>query len=618
MRELLRALARDPARTLRRVAAAGGAVTVVVASAFFVGQNHIDACERGADQLETAWSRSARSAALDRIATFGPYGQSLRTQLEHDLDAHASHWVGESRAACLDRRRGTESATQRDRRRACLQRGSDAFATVGELISQAEPADLVQLPVAVHSMPNPASCSDSDVIEPQIAPPFDQLAPVQRQITNARILVSAGRYEQAVAGARTAVAAARTLGYGPVLAEALLVQGRAQAELPERKAAVPILAEATSVALSSHADALAVEAWARRAGAQATRTDPEGAITGFDVIEPIARRTASATYARAILYNILGNLASWSDHRDKAREYFARGLTEAQTLTGDAALELLPARTNLALVSEDRAHADELLAEVDAELTHQIGADHPETLYVRGLRGSVTIENLPQAERVLAPVCDAYELHAALAAQRARCWTEVGLLRMDLGDGAGAIVAMTRASNVQEAAAYISLWTGNTQAAVQQFADAVAAAVPKPNEHLLERVSRAADPRSRARASRDERSPRCTRGARKDHRGSGTGRPRACGYELPATTGPCARRAGVHPVVDGRAYARAQCSRKGRGRMAAARRRQPGRAGEVRRSCEGIGTCSVVSIEIRLVQRARQWIVSGGDDGARP
>src|SRR5215468_984608 len=86
MRELLRALARDPARTWRRVAAVGGAVTAVVASAFFVGQNYIDACERGADQLEAAWSRSARSAALDRIAALGPYGQLLRTQLGHDLD----------------------------------------------------------------------------------------------------------------------------------------------------------------------------------------------------------------------------------------------------------------------------------------------------------------------------------------------------------------------------------------------------------------------------------------------------------------------------------------------------------------------------------------------------
>jgi hypothetical protein len=343
-------------------------------------------------------------------------------------------------------------------------------------------------------MPNPVSCSDSDVIESQIVPSFDKLVPVQRQITNARILVGAGRYEQAAASARTVVAQARALGYGPVLAEALLVQGHAQAALPDRKAAVPILAEATSVALSSHADALAVEAWARRAGAQA-RTDRDGAIAGLEVIEPIARRTASATYARAILYNILGNLEIWRDHRDKAREYYARGLTEAQTLTGKVALELLPARTNRALVSEDRAHADELLSELDAELTHQIGADHPETLYNRWLRGSSTIENLRQAEQLLAPVCDAYELHVALAAQRATCWTEVGLLRMDLGDSTGAIAAMAHAmsasSDAQEAVAYHRLWTGNTPAAVQQFADAVAAAVPKPNEYSLERVPRA-------------------------------------------------------------------------------------------------------------------------------
>jgi tetratricopeptide (TPR) repeat protein len=418
----------------------------------------------------------------------------LRPQLEHDLDAYSSHWVGESRAACFDRRRGTESDTWLDRRRACLQRGIDAFATVGEIIGQAEPTNLADLPRAVQSMPDPASCSDSDGIESQIAPAFDKLAPVQRQITNARILVGAGRYEQAVASARKVVEAARTLGDGPALAEALLVQGRAQAELPDRNAALPILAEATHVALSSHADALAVEAWARRAGAQ-LRADPDGAMAGIDVIEPIARRTTSATYARAILYNVLGNSELLRDRKAQAREYFARGLTESQKLTGDAALDLLSARTNLPLASEDRGRADALLIELDAELTHRLGADHPDALKIRALRGSATIENLQQAERVLAPVCQAYGLHVGLAIRSAQCWTELGLLRVDLGDSAGAIEAMTHAmqapSETQEAAAYTSLLQGNPQAAVQQFADAVAAAVPKPNEHLWERVPRA-------------------------------------------------------------------------------------------------------------------------------
>jgi len=504
MRELLRALARDPARTWRRVAAVGGVVVSAVAIAFFM--NPVDECERGAVQLDAAWSRTARSIALDRLATLGPYGESLRPLLERDLDAHASHWVGENRAVCLDGRRGTESRTRLDRRRACLRRGIDALAAVAELISNAEPANLAELPRAVQSMPNPASCSDPDTLEPEIVPPVLALAQVQRRITQARILVGAGRYVQAFADAGTAVAEARKLGYQPLLAEALLVQGRARAELPERKAAVPILAEATKVALSSRADALAVEAWARRVGAS-TRTDPDSVIAGIDVIEPLAERTASAAYARAILYNNLGNVELIRDDMPKARDYFDRGLSESRKLTGEEALELLPARTNLLLVSDDRARADELLAETAAELTERLGADHPETLNIRWLRGSVTIEDLPQAAGLLAPVCEAYELHAALATKTVRCWTELGLVRWDLGDRAGAQEAMERAmqasSDASEATAYVTLWRGNATAAVQQFTAAVAAVTPKPNEGWLERASRARLTLGLGRARRD-------------------------------------------------------------------------------------------------------------------
>jgi len=495
MRDLLRALARDPARTWRLVVA-GSVVASVLAIAGYLQHGRIDACERGADQLDGGWSRAARSSALDRVATLGRYGQSLRPLLERDLDAHASHWVGEYRAACLDRRRGTEAGTRLDRRMACLQRGIDALAAVGALISDAEPANLAELPRAVQSMPNPASCSDPDLFAAEVGPPLRDLAPVQRQLTHARILVGAGRYEQALADASTAVAAARSLGYGPVLAEALVLQGRALAEVPDRKAALPILAEATKVALSSRADALAVEAWARRLGVLVTvrERDLDRVLAGVDVVEPLAERIATATYPRAILYNNLGNAALSRDDKDKAREYFDRARIESQSLTGEDALELAKARANAELASGDRARADDLLAGAAIDLAAGLGEDHPETLLVRWMRGSLTIEDLRQVDSFLSPVCGAYELHAAQAAQTAQCWTELGLVRWDLGEHQIALGAMQRAmvasSKAVEAAAYVTLWEGNAGAAAQQFATAVAAAPPKPNESWLARVPR--------------------------------------------------------------------------------------------------------------------------------
>jgi tetratricopeptide (TPR) repeat protein/predicted Ser/Thr protein kinase len=500
MGDLLRALARDPARAWRRGSAVGGLAISVGAIAFVIGRqtpSEAEACDGGGAQLEAAWSPTARAAALDRLATLGAYGQSLRPLLERGLESYLGHWGSEYHAACRDRRSRAETDTMSDRRATCLRRGSDALAAVGDLVLRAGPLNLPELPRAVQSMPDPASCSDRDALSSEIAPPPPGLAAlvarVRRTITHAEIERGAGRYDEALAEARSAVAEARALGYGPALAEALVVEGHAQMTL-DRQAALPALAEATTVAMSARADALAVEAWARRAWAQGMVGDPGAALAGLDVIEPLAERTASAAFARALLYNNLGSVELARDRTPEARAYLERALAESRAVAGGGALELVTIRKNLALVTE-RPQADRLLSEVAVELTERLGPTHPDTLQARWLRGSTTIEDLRQAADILAPVCRAYELHVALVVRTARCWTELALVRWDLDDRDGAADAMARAvqvpDEVPEAAPYVALLRGNARDAARQFAAAIAAMPGKPGEPGWQTLSRA-------------------------------------------------------------------------------------------------------------------------------
>ncbi|HEX7841769.1 MAG TPA: protein kinase [Kofleriaceae bacterium] len=500
MDDLLHALARNPGRTWRRVGGAGALATAVAAIAFFAGRQRPeepDACTLGAAQLEAAWAPPARSAALERLAALGPGARSVRSLLTRELDAHDRRWVSEYRAACLDRRRGTESDALIDRRTTCLQRGSDALAAVGELIEHATPADLAGLPRAVQAMSDPTSCSDRDALLTDVAPPPpSQAAPVaqiRRDITRARIHVGAGRYDQALAESRDAVTEARELGYGPTLAEALVVQGYTQIKLADRKLAVPLLAEATVVAISSHADALAIEAWARRAWAVGTSSAPDGALAGLAMIEPFAARTASAAFERALLYNNLGSIAIGRDDRAAARSYLERALTEAAKVRGRA-LELVAIRANLALATDDRARGDKLFADVIAELADRLGPDHPDTLDLRQMRGFVTVEDLQHADEVLTPVCQADDRDPLLADRAAECWTEVGLVRWDLSRRDAAIDAMTRAARAPDGAPtavpYLALLRGDARAAARQFADALAAARPLPSDPWWARLER--------------------------------------------------------------------------------------------------------------------------------
>jgi len=502
MSELLRALARDPARTRRRITLVGGFAATVSALAFFVGRHTPgeapDLCNDGAAQLEAVWSPAERSAALDRVATLGAYGRSLRPLLERRLEAHAGRWTRENRAACVDLHRRSETDTMSDRRRTCLDRGRDALAAVGKLIGEARPDTLAALPLAVQSMPDPADCSDRNALSSDIAPPSPALrepvAQLRRQITQADILVGTGRYEQALAETRAAVDQARTLGYSPALAEALLVQGHAQM-LTDLAAAVPILAEATQVAMAARADALAVEAWARRAYALGTTTDPDGALGGLEVIEPLAQRTPAATFARALLHNNLGSVALARSREDDARRYFEIALKEAQLASGGGALELSGIRKNLALVTPDRLAADKLLSDVVVELTGRLGPEHPYVLEAQWMRVAVVTEDLRRADESLAPLCRVYERYPTLTTEIALCWAELGFVRWDLGRRDGALDAMARAVNapddVPEAAPYLSLLRGDARAAVRQFTQAIEKVALQPREPWWVQRSRA-------------------------------------------------------------------------------------------------------------------------------
>jgi tetratricopeptide (TPR) repeat protein len=93
----------------------------------------------------------------------------------------------------------------------------------------------------------------------------------------------------------------------------------------------------------------------------------------------------------------------------------------------------------------------------------------------------MTIDNLHDAERLLVPVCGAFELHPGFAQVVAECWTEVGLLRLDTGDRSGATNAMAQAARTPAtdsvAAPYLALLRGQPRDAAQQLA-AMLAAVP--------------------------------------------------------------------------------------------------------------------------------------------
>jgi tetratricopeptide (TPR) repeat protein/predicted Ser/Thr protein kinase len=503
MAELLGALGHDPARVRRRRIVAA-VLALVGVSAFFGGRAtltaRVDPCADGEARL--AWSPGARGAALTRIASLDGYGKSVAPRIERQLADHAARWTAGYREACLARRRGIESDALADRRMACLERGRVALRSVAAIAESADAKALADVVLAARALPDPDACGDLDALLSEVDPPAPPVAAavarIRAGIEDARVQIAAGRLEKALAGADATVVEARAAGYRPALAEALLVQGRTKMAMSPRVHALAPLAEAATVGFEVGADAIGVEAWARHAWVQGMTGEPASALAGLEVVQAVAARPRSTKFARALLYNNVGGVELAREHRAEARAAFERALEESRGVTGPGSIELLNIRRNLALTTDDLAAQERILTDAEAELAKTLGEEHPETLEARWTR-AVMVVQLAKAVELLSPACEGFELHPSLAARAAMCWSDLGFLRRELGDEAGAILAMDRAarapaedtSDSPEVAPYLLLWKGDARGAADRFRAAIAERRPSPDEAWWERQQRA-------------------------------------------------------------------------------------------------------------------------------
>jgi eukaryotic-like serine/threonine-protein kinase len=502
MSDLLRALARDPARVRRwRL---GLALSLALGVGAFFGRATLggdtDECSGGQASLESTWPAADREAAIARLTQLGTYGRSLAPRLRSAIHDHARRWLHEHRAACLADRSGVESRATIERRMMCLGWSRSALAEVASLVARAVPAELPDLALAVRALPDPQSCAYRAGLATMVEPPplavAARVGEIRGQLERARIQIAAGRPDEAAGLADRLIEQARRIAYRPMLAEALLVRGHAGLVMQRRDDAIAALREATVLAWEVGADDVGVEAWARRAWLEGT-TGSAVALDGLEVVEAIARRAQSARFARALLYNNVGSVELAYDRQAQARSWFERAVAESRRVIGPGAIELITARNNLALVTKDRLTQDAQLAEIASDLVRLLGPDHPQVLWAQIMRATTSVQDLSVAAALLSRTCEALDAQPALAAQVVRCWAELGMVRRDLGDDPGAVFAMERA-NRQLAAAppmvevhpYFLLWSGDARAAVSAFKRALKGLPSATDEPWFQRFRR--------------------------------------------------------------------------------------------------------------------------------
>jgi tRNA A-37 threonylcarbamoyl transferase component Bud32 len=439
MRELLHALARDPRRVWKfRIAGALG--VVAIAAAFVIGwsrgsTDHPTLCAGSEAELEAAWGTS-RGRVAKHLAALG------ETKVVRDLDAYRATWIAAHRGACVAHEQGELPVTFYERRLACLARAKAALGAAGELLNMVSADRLDNALVAAHSLPDAERCDDDDAA--QIAPPpagqASQVSIVATAIERARVLAVAVE-PGAEQVARATVRAAELTRYPPVLARALLVQGRAEMAI-EDPVASATFARAVRIAIEAGDDPTAIEAYAREVFVAADRE-----VDGRSVIEPLAIRLASrGAIPRALLYNNLATAKLGRGDRDGARALLLEARRQFPGDPADADIELVCIAQNLALVASSPGERERELGSVAVTLARVLGEGHANTLEARTLHALATQNGVSARARQTAACAD-YQRKPHLAAARAWCEFERAWLADEIDDVAVATAAMTVAAS---------------------------------------------------------------------------------------------------------------------------------------------------------------------------
>jgi tetratricopeptide (TPR) repeat protein len=290
--------------------------------------------------LEGIWELGRDSARKQAIrSTFVATGRvgaaRAFTGVTGLLDQYLTAWTSTYRDACeATHVRGEQSTEVLDLRMACLGQRLAGVRALTDILSTADGSVVDNAVSAVGSLPSLEGCSDVATLKSVIQPPRDQktlqrVEEARGQIARARALSDAGQCVQALAASRTAVASADAVGYLPVRAEALFVDGRTGDFCADASAAIPSLEEAVWAAEASHHDEVIVNAAGTAAVMYADRM--HDARAGRRWI-----RHARAVLARLSSHPVLEAFTA----TDEAVVYLAEGKTAEAAREAQRALTL--------------------------------------------------------------------------------------------------------------------------------------------------------------------------------------------------------------------------------------------------------------------------------------
>jgi tetratricopeptide (TPR) repeat protein len=275
MRALLTELARDPARTRRRWAAAAGLALVGALSiTAFARQRNATAslCHGGPTHLAGVWERVDGSGAVPTrrdavgraiLASGAPGAREVWDRVAPVLDRYAGAWLSAYEDACeATHVRRAQPASILDLRMTCLEERRISLAALIDVLAKADKDVVANAVGAANALPTLDRCSNLDLLLAPVEPPRDAMTRIaadelRRRGAFAKALADTGKRREALAAVKKLIAEGRALGYAPLLAEMLTLFTQLEPGTSLSKDEIPVAEEAVSVALRAGLDELA-------------------------------------------------------------------------------------------------------------------------------------------------------------------------------------------------------------------------------------------------------------------------------------------------------------------------------------------------------------------------
>jgi len=389
---LLADLDRDPARTMRRAAAAAGILVAVAAIATLVTWKMLPAraaaaptCGTGAERVAQRWNPERRGQLVSAATQHGGAATAAIGVFTSRVDQYATSWQAMFHETCeATQILHTQSAEAMDLRMACLDRRLAELGALVDVMHDASPAVLKKAGEVVDGLPALSECADLKSLREVVRRPTEpavakRLAAIDGDLARLTALYAIGDMVKTLALADSVIGEARAAGYPPQLAEALYWRGRAIADRDGGAEAEAMFDQTFSASLGAGQDQRAADAAARIAQEALWAAKLPEFERWSRISHALAARSGAAGVTRFI--DQLGCMANHYYGKVRTRLACLRALADRKDGVPNEWLV-----TTLGIAASEAGEPAEAIhwLERGVELAREEnGADHPRTLEMR-------------------------------------------------------------------------------------------------------------------------------------------------------------------------------------------------------------------------------------------